>query len=1134
MIISMNQIQILSVILCFLYGRSAQATEVISLDLEPASSLLQQQRHGHDHRNGHENHVDYNGGRRLSEVQAPLLMPSMHPYNSAVYSSLVEMEMDAEEASQRLHEKTKRSSQSRRKLLEEHNRSLKEFNKMRHLSRHERYERERFVHQNQKAEILPNDGQLHRHLEIGRTKVDGYQASEPEALDGGLYSEFHSVPLAQGYGTHYVTMWVGTPTPQRKTLIVDTGSHHTAFPCKGCKNCGEKHHTDKYFDPDASKTFRSLTCSECLWGGTTCEGIPALGEESPDMAEATEVETKGCMFQQAYTEGSSWKAFQVQDVVFVGGKDMFSAADPIAKRYSVDFTFGCQTYSSGLFVSQLADGIMGLSQHDATLPRSMYNQGKLRNRIFGLCFRTEMVVSKKGISAGVMTLGGIDRRLDSTPMVWARNLARTGWFTVYVKKLYLRPGGGSSAKIENPENIITITADLFNINSGKGVILDSGTTDTYLHKSLAQPFNNAWKKITGKPYTNLPVKLTRQQILKLPTILVQLVPYDTGFDDNLGSPDDVIGLVGNTLDENSPTDVIIAIPATHYMEYSPSKNVYTSRFYFTETRGGVLGANALQGHDVVFDWDYGRIGFAESSCKVSDPREEKTGLVSEGADARGTDCILQDPVITKACIDTVDVNSCTGDNPDEMLQGVEEWAVVVEYPGTASGLKCEEVIRMKMLQDLSRDSEVGCTEAGLCTTKQTCQVACRYVRPIEPQQETDIDEKSKSVCPRGSWGACLESCRQAKVTSSFMTDGRCHEDPIKREERECHTEYCGISDPCIIPFVVHVILAFRGVVHSTWDENAESTIIDAFSDAIRNREKEKIFEPSDVELLMISPWHEDVLEFSASDDVSQVLGTKVVMEVHMYNDHAIKPESFAEHSTARKQQGNDLSDRLSTMLRSKADSKKLSECKSSDIFQLAQKAHEIHFVLQKDNFVESLASSIKLGGQESTFSPFVENDQFLKDSKVFSSWTIKTEVGGGSVYDHELDPYPNAMHYVKVTPAYFGFVNLPTIAYVCLPLLVAYFFSKRRRDMKDAGKMLSLNPNSTTFCPKPFEIVRRNFGSASSILGLRKKSSQDLEVSSSGHNFNEQTSRHRDSEHFPGLVIKTNGTRSRLSDIINN
>jgi len=39
-----------------------------------------------------------------------------------------------------------------------------------------------------------------------------------------------TAPLFQGMGTHYADVWVGTP-PQRKSVIVDTGSHYTAFPC---------------------------------------------------------------------------------------------------------------------------------------------------------------------------------------------------------------------------------------------------------------------------------------------------------------------------------------------------------------------------------------------------------------------------------------------------------------------------------------------------------------------------------------------------------------------------------------------------------------------------------------------------------------------------------------------------------------------------------------------------------------------------------------------------------------------------------------------------------------------------------------------------------------------------------------
>ena len=52
----------------------------------------------------------------------------------------------------------------------------------------------------------------------------------------GTLPAAESDPLYQGMGVHYAFLQVGTP-PQRVSVIVDTGSHHTAFPCLGCK-CG--------------------------------------------------------------------------------------------------------------------------------------------------------------------------------------------------------------------------------------------------------------------------------------------------------------------------------------------------------------------------------------------------------------------------------------------------------------------------------------------------------------------------------------------------------------------------------------------------------------------------------------------------------------------------------------------------------------------------------------------------------------------------------------------------------------------------------------------------------------------------------------------------------------------------------
>ena len=49
-----------------------------------------------------------------------------------------------------------------------------------------------------------------------------------------------------------------------------------------------------------------------------------------------------------------------------------------------------------------------------------------------------------------------------------------------------------------------------------------------------------------------------------------------------------------------------------------SKGKYTARFYDDEGGGSVIGANAMMGHNVFFDVDGQRIGWAESSCDYSE------------------------------------------------------------------------------------------------------------------------------------------------------------------------------------------------------------------------------------------------------------------------------------------------------------------------------------------------------------------------------------------------------------------------------------------------------------------------------------------------------------------------------------
>jgi hypothetical protein len=479
---------------------------------------------------------------------------------------------------------------------------------------------------------------------------------------GGLFNTYQTSPLHQGYGTHYATIWVGTPS-QRKSVIVDTGSHFTAFPCRGCDECGEEHHTDRYFDPDASSTFRALPCGSCLAG--KCD------------------DDDKCVFSQAYTEGSSWSAYESVDKVFLGGREFSTALNPVNNAFKTDFLFGCQTKETGLFVTQLADGIMGMSAHPSTLPRVMFDQGKLSHNMFSMCFRRELHVSKQGIVAGMLTLGGIDTRADFGPMVYARNVAKSGWFTVFVKNVYIREKGGQRAEADGPhQKLHRIPVDLNEMNSGKGVIVDSGTTDTYLHKSLAKPFELAWEVVMeGRKYSNSPMKINEGELLQLPTILIELASYDEFERKDLGGKGVKDGLAGDV-----PRDVLLAIPATHYMEYSPHAGTYTPRVYFTETKGAVIGANAMQGHNVLFDWENARVGLAESTCEY---QEEAKAVTAEGV--MSVDCRLGAPSLKVSCSDSADLSRCKkGGSLDAAISGLEIWSRIVLAPGMPHGKTCEQ------------------------------------------------------------------------------------------------------------------------------------------------------------------------------------------------------------------------------------------------------------------------------------------------------------------------------------------------------------------------------------------------------------------------------------------------------------
>ena len=311
-----------------------------------------------------------------------------------------------------------------------------------------------------------------------------------------------------------VDLWVGSPVPQRQTVIVDTGSGITAFPCGECgSDCGGGYHTDAIFDDTESDTFTRITDRDDCALGTYRKGE---GE---------------CRISMSYQEGSMWRAYEAEDLAYAGGPHgsplRLREDEDDASSYSFRARFGCQTKITGLFITQLADGIAGMENSPSSLWRQMYDSKAIASKIFSMCFARPDLAGVDGTLAGAMTLGGINAALHGGgrrdegggefghDLYYAEDTSGGGgWYNVRVRAMYLRSGGGDSvipplAKVildeddpgydpngPAPPSVVRIDAPERAMNRG-GVIVDSGTTDSYFQSNLSTPFKDAWRKVVG-------------------------------------------------------------------------------------------------------------------------------------------------------------------------------------------------------------------------------------------------------------------------------------------------------------------------------------------------------------------------------------------------------------------------------------------------------------------------------------------------------------------------------------------------------------------------------------------------------------------------------------------------------------
>lgn len=790
-------------------------------------------------------------------------------------------------------------------------------------------------------------------------------------------------------------------------------------------------------------------------------------------------------FNQGYTEGSSWEAIQVKDQFYCGGTDVLDSVSPTDQKYAIEFMFGCQVSMTGLFITQLADGIMGMSAHPATLPKKLYDAGKIENNMFAMCYRRELGTSKRGVSAGSMTIGGVSNNLDTSPFVFAKNMAKVGWFTVYVKNIYIRSGGGQSARSLDPTHqTIKVRINANTLNSGKGVIVDSGTTDTYLNKRVAADFTKAWKKATGQAYSHVPMSLTPEQLRSLPTILIQCQAFSHDIDPTIEDYDSIPGYAGS-LDPSSPRDLLIAIPATSYMDYSPITQRYMSRLYFTESVGGVLGSNTMQGHNVLFDWQNGRIGFAESSCTYD--KKDVPSVAEDNGFA--SDCKVSDPILSRTCLDTVDRQLCKHNPTGIALYGNETWTAVVENAGNDAGTPCfEPPINSEKFKD-TFEPVISCSGKGICEEFRPCLLTCAQAAKDAEIQRLSVmwsSEKKRSRCGDSGWSACDYGCMQTKIISEQYSDGICHEE--SRETRPCHIGACSREDPCRIPFIVHVVLAFRDGAVSKWSKEAEEVLATSLSNAVNSGTDGEVFSPGDVFVAAALPWYQDQDSNEFEDNKigsigdygdsynSVILGVKVVVEISIYNalaDFENKPFVSNEFSDENDGAIVNMLRNITDMMRGK---KPHTACSSDELYPLAKLALKAKNVLQSEDFMISLIDEIRITGEQADrvpFGPITYLTYKASENRVLSVWTIRTGI-------HEEINYFGPQK--ALSAKLFSFIrNLFVLSSLVLVMMVlwngvaslyAYFVFRQRQKGNQKQKKFTVNPRHL-----PYSVVTRISGS---------------------------------------------------------
>lgn len=429
--------------------------------------------------------------------------------------------------------------------------------------------------------------------------LDNGVSNESRRLENRDTSILQS-PLPQ-MGAHFVTINVGDP-PQPQRLMVSLSTEYTSFPCSGCAHCGS-HHTGKYFN--FTNSFIHTCPGDCAFRKSACEDgsnqcIVLASQTADDDIEG------------------ALRGFEVRDIAQL---NVTGDTKSRKRRLRFEMDFVCTMEIRGITQDLPGDGLLSLSTAPSSFVSQMHAKGKVKSRLFSLCFNHADDSQGDERSLGTVNFGDINRDRHSSALVWAMNSGKdnigTDNYVVRINNIYLGVGGGSNPLLNAARGTMSIASVGQAVDSWippdqwmREAGIQTNKAFTVLPKKYESAFYESFSKLAGASYDQNGIRMTKKVLASMPTIFLQIEPHKRS--QGAVTPN-IPGLAGR-LDALNPFDIILAVPAHHYLSYNTVTKVATPTIQFSD-KVSFLGANVLQGHELVFDLDNHRIGFAEvSSC----------------------------------------------------------------------------------------------------------------------------------------------------------------------------------------------------------------------------------------------------------------------------------------------------------------------------------------------------------------------------------------------------------------------------------------------------------------------------------------------------------------------------------------